>query len=147
MNLAGVQVNPVVLPLLLAQGWWVRRVTPRLPDAAGPIEGRLEGAAPEFNLIIIGESPVAGIGAPTHCQAITGQTALAFHQLSGQTVRWLALGLSRATVQIATQQLAPKLADRQADVVILAFGVNDALKQHSVQQWTADLHRMISDTR
>jgi len=147
MNLAGIQVNPFALPLLLAQGWWVRRVTPRLPDAGGPAEGCCEGAEPSFELIVMGESPVAGIGAPTHHDAITGQTSLALQRQTGRTVRWRALGLSGATVRVATQQLAPRLAGRRADAVILAFGVNDSLKQRAANDWIFDLRQLIAAVR
>jgi lysophospholipase L1-like esterase len=147
MKWRGVSFNPFTLPLLLAEGWWVRRNTPRLPDAAGPIEGLIKGCAPAFDLIVLGESPVAGIGAPTHRKAITGQTAQAIHQATGRTVRWLALGLSGATVRRANRELVPRLAGRRAASVVLAFGVNDALEQRSAQVWTADLRQMIADVR
>ena len=147
MNLAGVQVNPLTLPILLAQGWWVRRVTPRLPDATGPIEGCWEGAQPGFDLVVIGESPVAGIGAPTHREALTGQVAFALRQMTGQAVRWLALGQSGATVRAATEQLVPHLAGRRADAAVVAFGVNDSLKQRAAEEWKRDLRQMITAIR
>jgi lysophospholipase L1-like esterase len=147
MNWHGLPLNPFSLPVLLAQGWWVRRVTPRLPGATGPVEGRLDGAVSALDLVVMGESPVAGIGAPTHHEAITGQTALALHQATGQTVRWLALGLSGATVQAARQRLLPQLAGRRADAVVLAFGVNDSIQQRTAQAWTADLRQLIAEVR
>lgn len=129
---------------MVAQGIWVRRVTPRFPDAAGPIEGEIEGAAPIFNLIALGESTVAGIGAPTHAEALTGQTAKAYAARTGRSVKWTALGLSGADAKTARIELTPKLAGLKADAVIIALGINDAKGLNSASRWKADMRDLIA---
>jgi lysophospholipase L1-like esterase len=136
-------LNPLLLPVVFAQGLWVKRVTPRLPDASGPNEGMVAGKTPPFRLIMLGESTVAGIGAPTHEFALTGQTAKSYARLSGRAVHWLALGRSGANARIALAELAPKLSGRRADAVVIALGVNDSTGLTSAQRWKDDILKLV----
>ena len=136
-------LNPLLLPVVFAQGLYVKRVTPRLPDASGPNEGVVAGSTPTFRLIMLGESTVAGIGAPTHEFALTGQTAKAFARFSGRAVHWLALGRSGANARIALAELAPKLSGKRADAVIIALGVNDTTGLNSVKRWKEDIRKLV----
>ena len=126
-------------PLLLLQGRRVRRDTPRLPPAAGPCGGVHAGrdAGPPLRLLAVGESTVAGVGARTHAEALTGQLAGALSDLSGRAVAWRAFGLSGATVKEAHASLLPAMGDEPADLMLLAFGVNDVLA-HTVPRRYAD---------
>src|SRR5262245_19710311 len=140
-------MNPLLLPVVVAQGMWMRRVIPRLPDASGPTEGAIEGAPPSFNFIMLGESTVAGIGAPTHEFALTGQTAKALARRSGRAIRWLALGRSGADARVARMELVPRLRGRQADAVVIALGINDSIELNSVRRWENDIRDLISAIR
>jgi lysophospholipase L1-like esterase len=125
----------------------MRRIIPRLPDASGPIEGRIAGASPPFDFIMLGESTVAGIGAPTHEFALTGQTARALARRTGRAIRWLALGRSGADARVARAELVPRLRGRRADVVAVALGVNDTIELNSVKRWRHDVRDLISAIR
>ena len=63
-------------PLLLAQGVYVRRVTPRLPEAPGSRSG-VAGGGPSLKLLILGDSAAAGVGAASQDEALAGQLAVA----------------------------------------------------------------------
>ncbi|MET3217482.1 UNVERIFIED_ORG: hypothetical protein ABIC48_005266 [Burkholderia territorii] len=52
-------------PLLFAQGRYVRRVTPRLPEAAGPRDG-VAGGGPPLRVLAVGDSAAAA------CRAARG---------------------------------------------------------------------------
>ncbi|MGH8807309.1 MAG: SGNH/GDSL hydrolase family protein, partial [Noviherbaspirillum sp.] len=83
-----------LLPFLIAQGRYTRRVTPRLPEAGGPATG-LAGSshpAPALSLLTLGESPVAGVGVSTHEEAITGQFAETLSSRLRRPVAWRACG-------------------------------------------------------
>ncbi len=54
-------VTAALAPLLLWQGRHVRRVTPRLPEAAGPRAGTT-GHGPPLRLLVLGDSAAAGVG-------------------------------------------------------------------------------------
>ncbi|MCI0337411.1 MAG: SGNH/GDSL hydrolase family protein [Acidobacteria bacterium] len=140
-------MNPLLLPVLFAQGMWVRQITPRLPDASGPNEGIVAGSRPVFRLIMLGESTVAGIGAPTHDLALTGQTAKALAQRTRRAVQWLALGRSGANARVALAELTPRLAGRRADAVVIALGVNDSTGLISVERWKKDISQLAGAVR
>jgi lysophospholipase L1-like esterase len=134
----------------------VRKITPRLPDADGPVEGAVYTEAespsgPRLEVIVLGESTVAGIGAPTHSDALTGQVARALAKTAGVPVNWLAVGLSGATATDAAERLVPKLRGRRANALVIALGVNDsidnALNPRTEEKWTRDLKRLIDCVR
>jgi lysophospholipase L1-like esterase len=137
-----------LLPLLAAQGLWLRRCVPRLPDAAGPCEG-VTGATSErpLRLIVLGDSTVAGVGAAHHEEALAGQMALSLHRRLRRPVRWLAVGRSGATAATAGELLAPKLAGCAADALAVSLGVNDVKRLHSPARWQRDLARLLALAR
>ena len=140
-------LTPPLLPILLAQGYWIRKRTPRLPDAAGPLEGIVNGEGEPIRLIAVGESTVAGIGAATHETALTGQLALALSRHSQRSVNWLVVARSGINARKSLTELVPKLAGRRADVVLIALGVNDSIEFHTARRWRADVERLIESVR
>jgi lysophospholipase L1-like esterase len=139
--------TPPLLPILFAQGVWLRRRTPRLPDAAGPLEGTVAGAGKPLRLIALGESTVAGIGARTHETALTGQLALALKRSANRSVDWLVVARSGINARQCRAELVPRLAGRRADVVVIALGVNDAIEFRTVRRWASDIEALIESVR
>ncbi|MFL9880028.1 SGNH/GDSL hydrolase family protein [Herbaspirillum rhizosphaerae] len=134
-----------LLPWLLAQGKRTRRITPRMPEAAGERHGICVPAQPvspeatPYSLLAIGESPVAGVGVVTQEQAITAQLA---HNLAlrwQRPVSWIAFGKNGATVADAIRDVAPQLPNGKVNVVLIAFGVNDSTAFRSSARYRADL--------
>lgn len=108
-------------PLLLAQGAWVRRVTPRLPEAAGPRSNCI-GAGPTLSLLVTGDSSAAGVGVDTQEQALAGQ--LSARLANERRVRWTVL----ARTGLDTRELAALLEEAppgRHDVAVVCTGVND----------------------
>jgi len=136
-----------LLPLLYVQGRMVRRRTPKVPEAAGPPTGRVQGGGPPLRLVVIGESTVAGVGAPTHAEALTGQLAVAIARKRQRAVQWQALGRSGISARDAFDLLVPELNQTQADWVVLALGVNDVLRFRSPPGWQKDLRQLIDALR
>jgi lysophospholipase L1-like esterase len=136
-----------LLPLLYVQGRIVRRRTPKVPEAIGPSSGRVQGGEPPLRLVVIGESTVAGVGAPTHAEALTGQLAVAIARKRQRAVQWQALGRSGISARDALDLLVPELNQTQADWVVLALGVNDVLRFRPPASWQRDLHRLIDALR
>jgi lysophospholipase L1-like esterase len=136
-----------LLPILWLQGRHVRKHTPRLPEAPGPTVGTIPAAGYALRLLVIGESTVAGCGAPDHAQALTGQIAAALAARTGRTVHWHAVGKIGATAHVARTQLVPAIPATAVDVIVLALGVNDVLCLHAPGGWTRDLRQLIADVR
>ncbi len=136
-----------LLPLLYLQGRGVRRRTPLLPEAAGPQSGSLPGAEPTLHLLVIGESTVAGVGAASHQEALTGQLAAALVCRTGRGVRWRALGRSGLTAHEVKRDLLPLLPDARAELVVIALGVNNVLRLRGPRRWARDLAALITAIR
>lgn len=143
----GRTITYLIAPLLLMQALWVRLRTPRLRGAAGPTSGTVQRTGGPLGLIVLGESPVTGIGARTHEHAVTGRTAEALASRTDRTVNWQAFGLSGATARRMLREVIPQLDGKTADAVIIALGVNDVLAWRGPAQWTTDLEHLITSVR
>ena len=140
-------LTPPLLPVLFVQGYWLRRTTPRLPDAAGPLTGIATGEGEPLRLIAVGESTVAGVGARTHETGLAGQLALALARHTHRGVEWRVVARSGINARKCRVELVPQLSDRRADVVMIALGVNDAIEFHTSRRWASDVERLIGDVR
>ncbi|WP_339548115.1 SGNH/GDSL hydrolase family protein [Pseudomonas sp. RA_35y_Pfl2_P32] len=126
-------------PLLLLQGIYTRRVTPRLPEASGARQGQAGNGA-RLRLLIVGDSAVAGVGAATQDQALSGQLVARLaedFQVSWQL--WAQTGLD-------SQDLLELLEGKDAqpfDVAVLGIGVNDVTSRLGVDQWLARQQRLL----
>jgi lysophospholipase L1-like esterase len=130
------------LPLFAWQAYRLRRDTPRLAEAAGPCRGVIGGGQPALRLVTIGESTVAGVGAAAHAEALTGCTAASLHRLTGRTVHWHALGCNGARACEVRRTFVPDIHP-QADLVVVALGVNDVLSGCTPAAWRTDLHTLL----
>lgn len=120
-----------IAPLLLLQGLYVRKVTPRLPEAAGARSGET-GAGPPLRLLILGDSAAAGVGAETQQQALAGQLVERLagdYRLSWQL--WAVNG--RTSGQCLT--LLEQHAAEPFDSVLISLGVNDLTGGRSLKKW------------
>ncbi len=134
-----------LLPFLIAQAKRTRRITPRLPEAAGSRIGEAGShhAKPPLSLLALGESPVAGVGVATHEEAITGQFAQALSIRFNRPVTWRAYGKNGVTVREAYDTVLPNIPEQQIDIALVAFGVNDTTAFRSVTAWRADLRTLL----
>jgi len=136
MNLRSIMISlalmKVVLgPVLLLQGWWVRKKTPILPEPVEQKVGR-QGQGRPLSLLLLGDSSAAGVGAPTAAQSLLGQLLLRLSQQHQVSYQMLA-----ATGNTTADVLAeiPELAAQHFDVVVTALGVNDVTSQVSLSRW------------
>lgn len=136
-------------PLLLVQGRRVKRDTPRLPPARGPMAGSCEGGADGAPLavLLVGESTVAGVGAATHDEALAGHLARQLAQRSGRTVTWRALGYSGETVGRVHGSALAALDRVPADLIVLAFGVNDTIEHTPPARFATRVARLVEALR
>lgn len=143
-------LTPPLLPVLVAQGYWLRKTTPRLPDAAGPREGVVGvdgGDGESLKLIALGESTVAGMGARTHQTGLAGPLAFALSRQTKRRVKWSVVARSGINARDCRTELAPQLKGMNADVVVIALGVNDTIELHTARRWMNDVERLIDAVR
>lgn len=128
-----------LLPVVLAQGLYVRKVTPRLPEPTGERTG-VCGAGPLLKLLILGDSAAAGVGATTQTTALSGQLEAA---LAGDfQVAWRLMAQNGFQARDIVSLL--EVADPERfDVVVASVGVNDVTHGTGLGKWTADLKRIM----
>lgn len=151
MSLARLQIRYILgaamvlpfVPFLYLQGRGVRRSVGRLPDAGGETVGRHGEHADEINILAVGESTVAGVGARNHGEALTGQFAKHLSAATGKTVHWRAVGESGINVRETVRRLVPRLPDEEIDVVLIALGGNDVFGLSSPRRWRREMSKLL----
>jgi len=118
-------------PILLAQGFYVRRVTPRLPEASGDRSG-LAGTGPPLRLLIAGDSAAAGVGVATQRSALSG--LLAENLSRDFSVSWRLISKTGNTIDDAVAQLDAEIRE-SFDVAVVSIGVNDVTRGTPARRW------------
>ena len=144
--LGGIVILPVV-PFLYLQGKYVRRKVGRLPDADGETIGRYGEDKDFINLLAIGESTVAGVGAKNHNEALTGQFSKHISRKTGKSVNWHALGVSGITIKRTLHELVPHLPKEEMDVILVALGANDVFGLSSPRKFRRYLTALLKILR
>ena len=111
----------ILLPVLAAQGLWVRYKAGFLPEPPGDRRGEA-GTGPVLRLLVIGDSSAAGVGTDRQADSVVGQLV---KRLSGQfNVHWTL----HAETGETTQSALTKLRGREVgtfDLAVVVLGVND----------------------
>lgn len=118
-------------PVLLCQALWVVTRASRLPEAGGARHGTM-GSGPLKRLVVIGDSSAAGVGVTHQSAALGGQLAAALAQ--DATVSWQVIAKSGATVASTLRDLEA-VPDMQADLALIALGVNDTKNGVRAHRW------------
>ena len=135
-----------LVPFLIPQALYVRRVATRLDPATGPNSGAMGDGEP-FRLLAVGDSIIAGVGATNYPSSITGQTAAALANVLGRRVSWEAHGLNGAKTATVLEDMLPRAVPRPADAILVSVGVNDVTKLTSVSRWSRDLQDLVAALR
>ncbi len=133
-------------PVLVVQGMRLRRVIPRLPDAASPWEGTVAGPDP-IRLLVLGDSTAAGVGAPTQDEALPGNLARALAEATDRGAYWRAIGENGATARDLRERYLDDALRDSYDVVFLSIGANDAVRVRSREAFRRDLRVLLRRLR
>jgi lysophospholipase L1-like esterase len=117
----------VLAPVLVAQAVRTRKRAPKLPEAAGPRQGRVGQGGSALRVLIAGDSSAAGVGVAHQDQALAGHLSRALHLRTARPVHWALQARSGLT----TQQVMALLRAHQpepADVAVVLSGVNDVIE-------------------
>lgn len=132
---------------MAAQALYLHKTTPRYDPPSDPTEGVIGEGNPTFRVVLLGESPVAGTGAPSHPLALSGMVATMVAQEVGSAVAWRAVGKNGVTAAAATERLVPRLEGERPDLVVIAIGTNDVLLMTRLGKWTSDVRRLLAEVR
>ena len=135
-------------PWAIAQGRRVRSAMPPMCAAAGEPRGTVEAGGAPLRLLVLGESTVAGCGIATQDEALGAQTARALAVLCRRTIHWTAVGRIGVTARQTARDLEePVAAAPRADLLVVALGVNDVMRQTSAAAFARDLAAVIAMAR
>ena len=125
-------------PLLLAQGLYVRKTIPKLPEPQGYRAG-ICGSGKELRLIILGDSAAAGVGAASQSEALSGQVV---SRLSGAfRVSWRLLARTGCTTRAIIHRLEEEPPEPY-DVALTSLGVNDVTSGRTLDTWLREQSRL-----
>ncbi|WP_166264571.1 SGNH/GDSL hydrolase family protein [Marinobacter caseinilyticus] len=126
-------------PVLLFQGRHVRSSTVKLPEPEGARSGTV-GEGPLLNMLLLGDSAVAGVGVEAQEDALSGQ--LAQRLARRLTVNWT---LQAHTGLKVSDFLPPaeRLPRIQVDVIVVSLGVNDVTSTVSASRWIRQVRQLV----
>ncbi|WP_197481503.1 SGNH/GDSL hydrolase family protein, partial [Oleiphilus sp. HI0086] len=118
-------------PILVPQGIYTKKVTPKLPEPEGSREGILGNGEP-LRILILGDSAAAGVGVDSQNDALLGQLVSKLSQY--RAIEWRLL----AETGLKTSEMLERLHALEAfktDVVITSLGVNDITGGTRLKHW------------
>jgi len=134
-------------PLLWAQGRWARWRTPRLSPPSEPLRGRAGSGAQDYRLVVLGESPAAGIGVATLEESLPARMAEELAQRYSRPVSWRSMAVNGADIRAVLDMQVPQLKAEQPDLVVVVLGVNDTTGLTPRARWRAHLQELINAIR
>lgn len=127
-------------PVLWAQGIYVRKTTPLLPEPPGERQGSV-GEGSILRLLIVGDSSAAGVGADTQDEAFLG------HLVSGlaryHRVEFCLVAATGST-SAGTVRHLQKIPAETFDIAVTVLGVNDSTGLISEDKFIADQSMLMS---
>jgi lysophospholipase L1-like esterase len=139
---AGALILPFA-PLLYLQGQRTRRRVGVLPGAGGPNTGRTGEADEAVEMLAIGESTIAGLGAKTHQTAFAGQFARELSERIGMAVNWSVVGRNGVTAERTIRELVPQIPNKRFNYILVGLGGNDVMKLSSPRKWRRDMTQLL----
>ena len=130
----------VYAPIIIAQGQYVKKVTPKLPEAAGERSGTA-GEGQQIRLLIIGDSAAAGVGVDNQSQALTGHLVSALAEC--YQVNWLLLARSGYTTLDSLKMLSEQ-PQQTFDIIVTSLGVNDVIGTLPASTWLTQQQDLIT---
>jgi lysophospholipase L1-like esterase len=142
----GIALLPVA-PFLYLQGQITRWKVGLLPEADGGPSGRTADGDDTAQLLVIGESTVAGLGARNHQLALAGQFAQRLSHRIERAVEWHVVGRNGVTARRTIDELLPLVPAKRFDYVLLGIGGNDVMKLSSPVTWRRDMLELLGKLR
>ena len=129
----------ILAPLLIAQGLWVRRQVPKLPEASGRREG-IGGRGNPLRILIVGDSSAAGVGAAHQDQALAGGLLAA---LNGHfRIHWKLIARSGWSTPELRRALQTEPVS-SFDVALTATGLNDITARRPLRRCLEEQIRLV----
>lgn len=140
------------MALCLPQAVAVRARAPRLIAAAGPTRGLVPaGATPAgarpLQLLGVGDSIIAGVGAADSASALVASLARVLARALELPVDWRTLARSGAGARMVHRLVQAGDDGPSADLIVVSVGVNDVIGLNRGQRWQRELGTLASALR
>lgn len=139
-----------LLPLIIIQGAWIKRIFKKLVIASPPNEGvfspNITDEGNGFLIAGVGDSVIAGIGVNEMRESLTARLAEKIAVQSPLPVRWLAYGCDGDRARDLLGKI-PNYPRQNADLVVISIGVNDVMGMTSVTRWQFEITAIIGALR
>ena len=131
-------LQTLLLPVLLFQGWKLRKNIIQLPEATGDRRVSI-GKGNNLRLIFLGDSSACGVGVSHLDQALSGKLLNILSQK--YSCVWQVFGRSKLMTSELTT-LISKEEKRKFDIAIVCIGMNDITDGKSVETWMRDILKL-----
>ena len=132
-----------LLPVLLWQGYFLRRAALRLPEAAPPNSGRFCSSETEMMIVGVGDSVIAGTGIGSLSNSVTARVAQTLASRFSTGVNWLTRGISGAKLEDLLARLKEEPLPG-ADIYLVSIGVNDVTGMTSLARWQLQVSELVT---
>ncbi|MBJ2129699.1 SGNH/GDSL hydrolase family protein [Alteromonas sp. IB21] len=128
----------LLLPIVFLQALWVRRITAVLPEPSGDRVLSSTGGktVPKINILVIGDSAAAGVGAATQEGALAG---LIYSSLSQRGPTRVLLHAKTGYKSEDVLNLLQQLPKQHFSTTLISIGVNDVTKFVSLRRWQRNI--------
>jgi lysophospholipase L1-like esterase len=137
----------LAFPVYIWQGVGVRRRTPRMLPAGGPVRHRSEGGEPDIRLLVLGDSSAASVGIESSEQGLAAELSRLIGARTGRAVVWRAAGFNSATSGQIRDHVLPNLAPEPWTHIVVSIGTNDAKNFHSVPRFKREFGGLLYGLR
>ena len=135
-----------LLPLLYFDAKRVRRKIPQLHEASNT-EGFCksdESSEIPLKLLTIGESTIAGVGVESHETGFSGTLAKELSEKTSKGVEWKVYAKSGYSSKDIIEKILPTIDEKEADIIVLGMGANDAFTLKTPGQWKKNIIKIIT---
>lgn len=129
-----------LIPVLAAEGFYVRWKTPRLPEPEGTRFG-IKGCGEEISLLVLGDSAALGVGAKKQENALSGQLTDALSEKYRVTWKLFAKNGMRSKGLLWELIHSPF---EKFDYVVVSIGTNDVTHGTKKEDWEENLKNLLS---
>lgn len=143
----GAIVSVPLLPILYFQGKKIKRTIPKLPEATDLEGSSSTESTPSFQLITIGESTIAGVGASSNKAGFTGTLAEELSKQISTPVSWKVYAKSGYTAKCVNQNIIPQITEKSVDLIVIGLGGNDSFVLRTPKRWSSDIRDLITNMR
>ena len=134
-----------LLPILYFDAKRVRRKIPQLPEASdteGFYKSTVSSQKP-LKLLTIGESTIAGVGVESHKEGFSGMLAKELSEKTGRSIDWKVYAKSGYTSKDIIEKILPTINEKEADIIVLGMGANDAFTLNTPWKWRNNIIEII----